>query len=82
MTNEELILNMLAELSTKNISEVRNPGTFNQHIDVARQGGDIARNARIELEEKTGKRVVTPLNAKDIFQLKEKNPSKTENPEE
>ena len=82
MTNEELILNMLAELSIKNISEVRNPGTFNQHIDVARQGGDIARNARIESEEKTGKRVVTPLNAKGIFQLKEKDQNKTENPEE
>jgi hypothetical protein len=65
MTNRELVMNMLAELSTKEISESQNPETFGDHIDVARQGGEIARNARMELEAKTGKPVVSPLNAKD-----------------
>jgi len=70
MTNKELILNMLAELSTKEISEATNPDTFNEHINVAKQGGQIARNARLELEEKTGKQVVSPLNTKDGIMLK------------
>jgi hypothetical protein len=65
MTNKELVLNMLAELSTKEISEVTDPDTFRQHKQVARQGGEVARNARLELETKTGKKVVSPLNAKD-----------------
>ena len=65
MTNKELVLNMLAELSTKEISENRNPETFSEHQQVARQGGEIARNARMELEEKTGKEVISPMNAKD-----------------
>lgn len=65
MTNKELVLNMLAELSTKEISESRNPETFGEHIQVARQGGEIARNARMELEEKTGKAVISQINAKD-----------------
>ena len=70
MTNTELVLNMLAELSTKKISgKQQNPESFNEHIEVARQGGTIARNARIELEEKTGEKVVTPLNAKDVLGL-------------
>lgn len=64
MTNKELVLNMLAELSTKEISESRNPDTFQGHKDVAQAGGEIARNARIELEEKTGRSVISPLNAK------------------
>ena len=70
MTNRELVLNMLAELSTKDISESQNPETFGEHIDVARQGGEIARNARMELESKTGKPVVTSLNAKEAMKLK------------
>jgi prophage antirepressor-like protein len=64
MTNKELVLNMLAELSTKEISESHNPETFAQHAEIAQQGGGIARNARLELEEKTGKSVISPLNAK------------------
>ena len=70
MTNRELVLNMLAELSTKDISESQNPETFGEHMDVARQGGEIARNARKELEAKTGKPVVTSLNAKEAMKLK------------
>ena len=71
MTNRELVLNMLAELSTKDISESQNPETFAEHADVARQGGEVALNARKELEAKTGKAVVTSLNAKDVLGLKE-----------
>ncbi|MBP3745364.1 MAG: Bro-N domain-containing protein [Prevotella sp.] len=73
MTNRELVMNMLAELSTKEISESQNPETFGDHIDVARQGGEIARNARMELETKTGKPVVSPLNAKKGMLLNKEN---------
>lgn len=72
MTNKELVLNMLAELSTKEISESRNPETFGEHQQIARQGGEIARNARMELEEKTGKTVISPMNAKDGLLLNKK----------
>ena len=65
MTNKELVLNMLAELSTKEISESSNPKNFSDHIQNAVDGATIAKNARIELEQKTGKSVVTPLNARD-----------------
>ena len=56
---------MLAELSTKEISESREPDTFEDHMQAAADGGSIARNARLELEAQTGKQVVTSLNAKD-----------------
>ena len=72
MTNKELVLNMLAELSTKEISESTQPETFSDHKDVARRGGNIAREARLRLEEETGKPVISPLNAKDYFQLEDK----------
>lgn len=72
MTNKELVLNMLAELSTKEISENRNPETFSEHMHIAQQGGEIARNARMELEEKTGKAVISPMNAKDGLLLNKK----------
>ena len=65
MTNKELVLNMLAELSTKEISESSNPQDFGDHIQNAVDGATIAKNARLELEQKTGKKVVTPLNARD-----------------
>jgi hypothetical protein len=55
---------MLAELSTKQISETSNPETLDEHAQIAKQGGEIARNARMELEAKTGQKVVSPLNAK------------------
>jgi hypothetical protein len=64
MTNTELILNMLAEASAKDISEAVKPKTFGASKKVAKQGGTIARNARKELEAKTGKKVVSSLNAK------------------
>ena len=70
MTNKELVLNMLAELSTKEISEANNPETFDEHTEVAKQGGNIARNARMELEAKTGQAVLSPANDKKILQIK------------
>ena len=71
MTNKELVLNMLAELSTKEISEAIGPDSFDEHSEVARQGATVARNARLELEEKTGQPVVTSLNAKNIQSLQQ-----------
>lgn len=63
MTNTELILNMLAEASTKDISQSTNPDTFEESAEVAKRGGKIAGDARIALETQTGKKVVTSLNA-------------------
>ena len=74
MTNRELVLNMLAEISTKDISESTNPQDFFDHVQNAVDGATIAKNARLELEQKTGKKVVTPLNAKStIGQLPQEN---------
>jgi len=64
MTNKELVINMLAELSTKEISEVSDPETMAEHEDIAQRGSNIAREARLKLETETGKKVVSPLNAK------------------
>lgn len=70
MTNTELILNMLAEASTKDISQAVNPETFEDNQLVAQQGGNVAKVALKELEAKTGKKVVTELNAKSLGQIK------------
>ena len=67
MTNTELILNMLAEASTKDISAATNPETFTQSKKVAMQGGNVAKVAMKELEAKTGKKVVTAINAKSVL---------------
>ena len=65
MTNLELILNMLAEASTTEISKVENPDGFEESRDVAKRGGNIAGNARQELEEVTGKSVISKKNSKN-----------------
>jgi hypothetical protein len=67
MTNTELILNMLAEASTKDISAATNPETFEESKKVAKQGGNVAKVAMKELEAKTGKKVVTAINAKSVL---------------
>jgi predicted TIM-barrel enzyme len=67
MTNTELILNMLAEASTKDISAATHPETFEQSKKVAKQGGNVAKVAIKELEAKTGKKVVTSVNAKSVL---------------
>ncbi|ATA73836.1 hypothetical protein CGC58_06135 [Capnocytophaga stomatis] len=70
MTNTELILNMLAEASTKDISQATQPETFEQNIAVAQQGGNVAKVAREELEARTGKKVVSSASAKKMLQNK------------
>ncbi len=72
MTNTELILNMLAEASTKDISQAVNPKSFDESQKVAQQGGNVAKVALQELEARTGKKVVTGLNAKQVLQEKNK----------
>lgn len=67
MTNTELILNMLAEASTKDISQAVNPETFEENQKVAEQGGNVAKVALQELESKTGKKVVSDLSAKKMI---------------
>lgn len=69
MTNTELILNMLAEASTKDISESVQPKDFEESKNVAKQGGEVAKVAREELESRTGKKVVSTINAKSVLEL-------------
>ena len=73
MTNVELILNMLAEVTTTDITRINEPKTMPDHIGIARQGGSVAKGARLLYEEKTGKTAVSPLNAKNIKKLSGKN---------
>jgi len=72
MTNLELVLNMLAEASTTEISKDKKPKTFNENKTVARKGGEVAKAARLQLENTTGKKVVTTQNAKSLQQAKNK----------
>ena len=67
MTNKELVMNMLAELSTKEISEAVNPQSFSAHEDVAKRGGGVAKEARLKLELETGKPVVSRQRAKQLL---------------
>ena len=69
MTNTELILNMLAEASTKDISAAVDPKDFEESKNVAQQGGNVARVALKELESKTGKKVVSTSNAKGVLDI-------------
>ncbi len=62
MTNLELVLNMLAETATTEISEKREPGNLDENKQVAKEGGTVAGNARKEIESKTGKKAVTDYN--------------------
>ena len=74
MTNKELVMSMLAELSTKEISEAVQPQTLDEHESVAKRGGGVARQARLKLEAETGKKLVSPQNAKQLRALGQ-NPS-------
>ena len=74
MTNTELILNMLAESATTDLSKEQKPETFEGNVNVAHKGGKVARSARMELEKQLGHSVVTPLNAKKYLnQIEEAN---------
>lgn len=71
MTNEELVLNMLAELSATSITKAKNPQTLDENKTCAKEGGDVARVARDQLESKTGRSVVSPLSAKRFFEAQQ-----------
>jgi len=66
MSNVELILNMLAEASTTEISKEKKPETFVENKQVAQKGGKVADAARKQLEDTTGKKVISSLNAKEL----------------
>lgn len=68
MTNLELILNMLAEASTTEISKEKKPQGLDENIDVSRKGGNAAKKARLEIEKQTGKSIVSSKNAKKLWQ--------------
>lgn len=72
MTNLELVLNMLAEATTTEISKEKKPGTLDENKVIAKQGGTIAGNTRKQIEAKTGKKIVSKLNAKNIVEGKPK----------
>ncbi len=69
MSTAEIVLNMLAEVSTKQITESTNPKSLSEHKEAAKKGGSVAGNARRELEEQTGQPVITPKNAIDFSKL-------------
>jgi len=72
MSNLELVLNMLAEATTTEISKEKNPANFDDNQKIARQGGTIAGNTRKAIEEKPGKKIVTRQNAKQLSQKRNK----------
>ena len=72
MTNVELILNSLAEASTTEISKQKDPSGFDENKVVAKEGGEVAKIAREQLETKIGKTIISPQNAQDFTKLSEK----------
>ncbi|MDR1785153.1 MAG: phage antirepressor protein [Spirochaetaceae bacterium] len=69
MTNIELVLNMLAEVTTTAISKNEKPDTFDKNKQVAKRGGSVAKNARLNIESEVRQPVISPLNAKDKGKL-------------
>ena len=72
MTNLEIVLNMLAETSTTEISKGRKPKNFNQNKKDAKEGGSVAGNARVDIESRTGRKVITSKTAKALNLLVKK----------
>ena len=72
MTNIELVLNMLAEVTTTAISKQENPKSFEDNKKIARRGGSVASDAKKRYEEETGKKAISPLNAdnKNLLEIK------------
>ena len=68
MTNLELVLNMLAEASTTEISKGKKPQGLDENKDVAGKGGNAAKKARLEIEKQTGKSIISSKNAKELGQ--------------
>ncbi|SEA03675.1 MULTISPECIES: BRO-N domain-containing protein [Acidovorax] len=79
MTNKELVMSMLAELSTKEISEAVQPASMQEHEDVAKRGGGVAKEARLKLEAETGKNVISQQSAKQLQQFQPLNKTKNRN---
>lgn len=77
MTNIELVLNMLAEVTTTALSKNEVPETFDENVKVAKRGGKVAQNAKIDIESQLGQSVISPLNAKDKLKLEVKSEAKT-----
>lgn len=75
MTDIELVLNMLAEVTTTAISQKEKPSTMPEHKQVARSGGAVAKNARIDIEKRIQRKAVSPINAKnkELLETKKKN---------
>ena len=71
MTNEELVLNMLAELSTTSITKAKDPQNLEENMQCAAEGGEVARVAREQLESKTGRKVISPLSAQKFFKAQQ-----------
>ncbi len=69
MSDLELVLNMLAEATTTELSKTANPKTFSENVEIAKQGGNVAGNARKEIEEKSGRKVITSKNATELNQV-------------
>ena len=65
MTDIELVLNMLAEVTTKTLSQQEQPETFEQNKSVAKRGGAFAGDTRRRFEQETGTKVISPVNASD-----------------
>lgn len=74
MTNIELVLNMLAEVTTTALSKQEKPKTFNENKKIAKRGGGVASTARIEYEKQLGQKVISPINAdnKKLLEVKSK----------
>ncbi|MCD4698066.1 MAG: Bro-N domain-containing protein [Bacteroidales bacterium] len=71
MTNLELVLNMLAETSTTELSKEKKPKTLGENINVAKKGGSVAGTARKDLETKLGRSIISPLNTKELKERKD-----------
>lgn len=82
MTNIELVLNMLAEVTTTTLSRQEKPQNFSESKAVARRGGKVANTAKQEFEKTTGVKVISPLNASDKPALEIKTPDDKDNGEE
>lgn len=82
MTNEELVMNMLAELTTTNITKEEHPITMDEHAQAASRGGSVARVAREAFEQQTGKKVVTDLNMKRYLESQQPQLDFTEDSED
>jgi hypothetical protein len=72
MTNLELVLNMLAEVSTTEISKKKKPEGLDENKKVAKEGGTVAKKARIEIEQKTGESAISALSSEEIRANKDK----------